>query len=104
MISIQNGLWKLQGYDTFAHEYYLLDGEFDTEAEAIMGVFAQPRSCHAGHEGRGAKNPMWEEIVPLLVGICPPQRANPHLPQGKSPPVRSRHARTSSHRDRAGLG
>jgi len=41
MISIQNGLWKLQGYDTFAHEYYLLDGEFDTEAGAITGVFAQ---------------------------------------------------------------
>ena len=25
---MQNGKWKLQGYDTFANEYYPLDGEF----------------------------------------------------------------------------
>jgi len=30
--------WKLQGYDTFAREDYPLDGEFDTEADAIAAA------------------------------------------------------------------
>ena len=32
---MQRGIWKLQGRDTFAHEDYGIDGEFDSEDEAI---------------------------------------------------------------------
>ena len=35
---MQDGKWKLQGYDTFAREYYPLDGEFNTEIDAIMAA------------------------------------------------------------------
>ncbi len=32
---MQNGKWKLRGHDTFANEDYPLEGEFDSEDDAI---------------------------------------------------------------------
>jgi hypothetical protein len=56
---MQNGTWKLQGYDTFAREYYPLDGEFDTEADAITAAKShladlereQPSASSGGQDG-----------------------------------------------------
>jgi hypothetical protein len=57
--SLQNGKWKLQGYDTFAGEYYPLDGEFDTEANALAAAQShlaelereQPSASSGGQDG-----------------------------------------------------
>jgi len=38
---LQHRAWKLQGYDAFAGDYYPLDGDFNTEADAITAA----RSC-----------------------------------------------------------
>jgi hypothetical protein len=54
-----DGLWKLQGHDTFAHESYPLDGDFDTEAAAIAAARAyladleqtQPSASSGGQDG-----------------------------------------------------
>jgi len=35
---MQNGIWKLQGYDTFAREEYPLPGEYDTEEAAVAAA------------------------------------------------------------------
>jgi hypothetical protein len=56
---MQSGKWKLQGYDTFAREDYPLDGEFDTEADAIAAAQsrladlerAQPSASSGGQDG-----------------------------------------------------
>jgi hypothetical protein len=54
-----DGKWTLQGYDTFAHESYPLDGEFDTEEAAIAAARAyldeleqaQPSLSSGGQSG-----------------------------------------------------
>jgi hypothetical protein len=56
---MQKEKWKLQGYDTFAHEGYPLDGEFETENEAIAAAKAylddlertQPSASSGGQDG-----------------------------------------------------
>ena len=35
---MQNGKWKLQGHDTFSNEGYPLEGEFDSESDAITAA------------------------------------------------------------------
>jgi hypothetical protein len=56
---MKNRKWKLQGYDTFACEYYPLDGVFDTEADAIAAAQLylaeleqrQPSASSGGQDG-----------------------------------------------------
>jgi hypothetical protein len=51
--------WRLEGYDTFARESYPLEGEYDSEAEAIAAADArlkeleraQPSSVSGGQGG-----------------------------------------------------
>ncbi len=38
---MENDKWKLLGHDTFANEDYPLEGEFDTERDAIMAAKLQ---------------------------------------------------------------
>ena len=54
-----NGKWKMQGHDTFASEDYRLDGEFDSEDEAIAAAKVclddlertQPTASSGGQDG-----------------------------------------------------
>jgi hypothetical protein len=56
---MQNVKWKLQGYDTFANEDYPLEGEFDTEHDAITAAkvrlanleITQPSVSSGGQDG-----------------------------------------------------
>jgi hypothetical protein len=56
---MSDGKWTLQGYDTFAHESYPLDGEFDTEQAAIAAAKdhldelerTQPSASSGGQDG-----------------------------------------------------
>ena len=56
---MKSGTWKLQGRDTFAHEDYDLDGEFDSEDEAIAAAKVclddlertQPTASSGGQDG-----------------------------------------------------
>jgi hypothetical protein len=51
--------WRLQGYDTFAREYYALAGEYANEAEAIAAAHRrlaevereQPSATSGGQNG-----------------------------------------------------
>ncbi len=53
------GKWQLQGYDTFAEEFYPLEGEYDTEKQTMAVAEArleeleatQP-SEHSGGQGK----------------------------------------------------
>jgi len=57
--SIKDNRWKLQGYDTLDGDYYPLDGDFTTEAEAIAAAKArlaeleleQPTRSSGGQDG-----------------------------------------------------
>ncbi len=52
-------MWKLRGHDTFANEDYPLEGEFDTEHDAIMAArlrlrdleITQPSETSGGQAG-----------------------------------------------------
>ncbi len=56
---MQNSKWKLQGRDTFANEDYPLEGEFDTEHDAITAAkvrltdleITQPSETSGGQDG-----------------------------------------------------
>ena len=56
---MQNNKWKLQGYDTFAHEGYPIDGQFDTEDDAMAAARVrlddlertQPSASSGGQDG-----------------------------------------------------
>jgi hypothetical protein len=53
------GIWKLQGRDTFACEDYGIEGEFDSEAEAVAAAILcleeiekeQPTAATGGQDG-----------------------------------------------------
>jgi hypothetical protein len=53
------GKWKLEGYDAFSSEEYLLDGEFSTEEEACAAARermselekTQPSQSSGGQDG-----------------------------------------------------
>ena len=61
---MQSGTWKLQGRDTFAHDDYDLDGEFDSEDEAIAAAKvrldnlerSQPTASSGGQHGIGIQD------------------------------------------------
>ena len=54
-----NVKWKLEGYDSFAHEYYPIDGDYHTEAEALSAAQVclaelertQPSASSGGQDG-----------------------------------------------------
>jgi hypothetical protein len=56
---MQSGSWKLQGRDPFAHEDYNLEGEFGSEADAMVAAKAQlenlereqPTASSGGQDG-----------------------------------------------------
>lgn len=56
---MKDGTWSLRGYDTFAREYYGLDGAFDSEDEAIEAAMQrlhdlevrQPSASSGGQDG-----------------------------------------------------
>jgi hypothetical protein len=56
---MQNGKWKLEGYDTFSEEEYPLPGEHDTEDAAIAAAQerladlerTQPSESSGGQDG-----------------------------------------------------
>ena len=56
---MQNGKWKLLGHDAFANEDYPIDGDFDTEADAVAAARAylddlertQPSAASGGQDG-----------------------------------------------------
>lgn len=57
--NMQNSKWKLEGYDTFSREEYLLPGEYDTEDDAVAAAFqrlddleaSQPSEMSGGQGG-----------------------------------------------------
>ncbi len=56
---MQNATWKLVGYDPFSNEEYRIDGDFDTEADAVAAARAyladlertQPSAASGGQSG-----------------------------------------------------
>jgi hypothetical protein len=56
---MQNSKWKLRGHDTFANEDYPLEGDFDSENDAITAAkvrladleIRQPSETSGGQDG-----------------------------------------------------